>query len=300
MYQVETVQPRSSSDDNSVKSAAPRTKSPLTYIVLTFALSLPFWVVGGLTRLQLLPALPVSALGFVCPLGAAAILVYRENGRVGVATLLKRSFDLARVKAKIWFVPTILLMPCIMVVSYGAMRLMGVYLPDPQFSLVTALTLFGIFFIAALGEELGWSGYAIDPLQDRFGALWAALLLGVVWAVWHFIPLLQAQRPLVFIAWWSLGTVASRIIITWLYNNTGRSVFVAALFHAMINLTWQLFPIDGSFYDPRVTGVITAVVAVVVVIMSGPRTFVRGRSARRSIESSSIDRRSDAECTFIN
>ena len=180
------------------------------------------------------------------------------------------------------------------------MRLMGEYLPDPQFSLVTALTLFGIFFIAALGEELGWSGYAIDPLQDRFGALWAALLLGVVWAVWHFIPLLQAQRPLVFIAWWSLGTVASRIIITWLYNNTGRSVFVAALFHAMINLTWQLFPIDGSFYDPRVTGVITAVVVVVVVIMSGPRTFVRGRSARRSIESSSIDRRSDAECTFIN
>ena len=275
MYQVETVQPRSSSDDNSVKSAAPRTKSPLTYIVLTFALSLPFWVVGGLTRLQLLPALPVSALGFVCPLGAAAILVYRENGRAGVATLLKRSFDLARVKAKIWFVPTILLMPCIMVVSYGAMRLMGVYLPDPQFSLVTALTLFGIFFIAALGEELGWSGYAIDPLQDRFGALWAALLLGVVWAVWHFIPLLQAQRPLVFIAWWSLGTVASRIIITWLYNNTGRSVFVAALFHAMINLTWQLFPIDGSFYDPRVTSVITAVVAVVVVIISGPRTLSR-------------------------
>jgi uncharacterized protein len=66
-------------------------------------------------------------------------------------------------------------------------------------------------------------------LQDSFGALRGALLLGAIGAVWHFIPLLEAQRSLVFIAWWSLGTLAARVIITWLYNNIGRSVFVAAL-----------------------------------------------------------------------
>ena len=32
----------------------------------------------------------------------------------------------------------------------------------------------------------------------------------------------------------------------------------------MINVTWQLFPVNGSYYDPRVTSVITAAVAVVV------------------------------------
>jgi uncharacterized protein len=125
---------------------------------------------------------------------------------------------------------------------------------------------------------LGWSGYAIDPLQDRFGALGGALLLGVVWAVWHYVPLLEAHRSLAFIAWWSLGTVAARVIIVWLYNNTGRSVFVATLFHTMMNLTWQLFPINGSYYDPRVTGLITAVVAVVLVIVWGPRTLARYRN----------------------
>ena len=250
--------------------------------MLTFALSIPFWVAGALTSLQLLPGLPVSALGVVCMVGAAAILVYRENGRAGVTELLKRSFDFKRVKAKIWYVPIILLMPCIMVLSYGAMRLMGVHLPDPQFSAVPTLVLFVVFFIAAVGEELGWSGYAIDPLQDRFGALGGALLLGVVWAILHFIPLLEAQRSPIFIAWRSLGTVASRVIITWLYNNTGRSVFVAVLFHTMLNLTWQLFPINGSYYDPRVTGLIIAAVAVVVVIVWGPRTLVRTRNARRS------------------
>jgi uncharacterized protein len=162
-----------------------------------------------------------------------------------------------------------------MVLSYGAIRLMGVPVPAPPFSVGTILALFVGLFIGALGEELGWSGYAIDPLQERFGALEGALLLGMVWAVWHYVPLLEVHRSLAFIAWWSLGTVAARVIIVWLYNNTGKSVFVAALFHTMINLTWQVFPINGSYYDPRVTGLITAIVAVVVVIVWGPRTLAR-------------------------
>ena len=137
-----------------------------------------------------------------------------------------------------------------------------------------------MFFIAAIGEELGWSGYAIDPLQDRFGALGGALLLGVVWAVWHFIPLLEVPQSLAFIAWWSLGTVASRVIITWLYNNTGRSVFVAALFHTMMNVTIQLFPVNGSYYDPRITSLITTSVAVIVVVVWGARTMVRAPGVR--------------------
>ncbi len=145
-------------------------------------------------------------------------------------------------------------MPGIMVLSYSALRLMGVPVPAPPFAVGTILALFGVFFIGALGEELGWSGYVIDPLQDRFGALWGALLLGAVWAVWHYVPLLEAHRSLEFIAWWSLGTVAVRVIIVWLYNNTGRSVFVVALFHTMMNLTWQLFPINGSYLRPTCDG----------------------------------------------
>ena len=267
-------------DDDGLRPVASRRRSPLTYFALTIALSIPFWVAGAMTEFQLLPGIPVSALGFLCMVGAASILVYRENGSVGVAALLKRSFDVKRVKEWRWYVPTILMMPCIMVLSYVAMRLMGMPLPAPQFSFVMALTLFVAFFVAALGEELGWSGYAIDPLQDRFGALGGALLLGLVWAVWHFIPLLSVQRSVIFIAWWSLGTVASRVIITWLYNNTGRSVFVAALFHTMHNLSWQLFPINGSYYDPRITSLILTAVAIVVVVVWGPKTLVRASDER--------------------
>jgi len=71
--------------------------------------------------------------------------------------------------------------------------------------------------------------------------------------------------------------VTARVIITWLYNNTGRSVFVATLFHTMMNLTWQLFPVNGSYayYDQLVAGLLTLAVAVVVVIVWGPSTLVR-------------------------
>jgi membrane protease YdiL (CAAX protease family) len=257
------------------------------FFVLTIALSIPFWVLGAVSQLQVLPGIPISALMIVAPMTAALILVYRENRSAGVKALLKRSLDFKRVRAKIWYAPTILLMSGIMVLSYVALRLIGVALPAPQFSLTTTLILFIVFFVAAVAEELGWAGYVTDPLQERFGALWGSLLLGVVWAVWHVIPLLEAQRSLDWIAWWSLGTVASRVIITWLYNNTGRSVFVATLFHTMINLTWQLFPVNGaySYYDPRVASLITAAVAVVVVLVWGPRTMVRPSTERHGDES---------------
>ena len=251
--------------------------SPMIFFVLVFILSIPFWGVGALSARQLLPALPVSALAFLAPLGAAAILTGRKAGWPGVVTLLKRSFDWQRIGPKAWLILALLLAPAIMVLSFWIQRGLGVPVPDPQVNLLTAIALFVMFFIGGLGEELGWMGYAADPLQERFGALRASLLMGLVWAVWHFIGLAQASRSIQFIAWWSLGTVAYRVIIFWLYNNSGRSVFAAALFHAMINLSWQLFPVDGSYYDPQITGLITAVVAVVVVMVWKPGTIARRR-----------------------
>jgi membrane protease YdiL (CAAX protease family) len=106
------------------------------------------------------------------------------------------------------------------------------------------------FFVGALGEELGWSGYAIDPMQERWGALQAGILLGLVWAAWHVIALIQAHRSAAWIAWWCLGTVTMRVVIVWLYNGTGKSVFAVSLFHAIGNVSWQLFPVHGSYFDP--------------------------------------------------
>ncbi len=263
--------------------------SPLAFFLLAGVLSLPFWLVGALSPVQILPGIPLSGFGFTCIPTAAAILAYRQRGFAGVTNLLKRSLDWKRIQAKIWFVPTVLLMPCIMSLSYWVTKFIGIPLPVPQLSLARTIALLIAFFVGALSEELGWSGYAIDPLQDRFGAVWAGIFLGLVWAAFHFVPLVEAHRSLLYMAWWSLGTVAIRVIIVWLYNNTGKSVFAAALFHTMINVTWQLFPINGSYYDPRVTSPIISVVAVLVVALWGSRTRAcKSHNSKRASTSQQI------------
>jgi membrane protease YdiL (CAAX protease family) len=263
----------------------PSRRSPVIYFLLLFALSSPFWIFGAVMGEQLLPGLPVSAVVLVfCPLLTALILVYRENRTKGMIELLKRAFDYKRIRAKIWYIPIVLLMPAVMIVEFGLLRLTGVPVPDPQFSIPTALGLFLGLFIAALGEELGWTGYAIDPLQDRSNALQASIVLGLVWAAWHLVALVQVGRAADWIAWWSLYTVAQRVIIVWLYNNTGKSVFAVTVYHAMMNLCWQLFPIDGSFWDPRITALIVSGVAVIVTLVWRPKTLAHFRYARASQE----------------
>lgn len=244
--------------------------SPLAFCVLVFALSMPLWLIGAITDMQLFPGLPLAAFGVVCPLAAALILVWRESSTSGVIALLRRLLDYKQIRAKAWYGPILLLMPGVTVASYGFLRLKGTPVPTLQVSVLAASVMSLLFLVSALCEEIGWSGYATDPLQERSGALRAGILVGVVWAVWHFVPLIQAHRTLAWIAWWSLFTVALRILIVWIYNNTGKSVFAAALFHAISNVCTVLFPVDFELLAP-----IVAVVAAIVVVIWGPRTFTR-------------------------
>lgn len=265
-----------------------RPRSPLRFFVLVFALSTPFWLLGAVTSRQLSADLPVSSFIWICPVIAAAILAYRENGTAGVTELLRRSFDYKRISAKIWYAPVVLLPPAVYALTYGVMWLLGLPLPTVQFPVLAALGLFLGYFIAAQCEELGWSGYALDPLQARWNALQAGLLLGLVWAVFHYVPLLQHGRSAGWIAWWSLGTVAFRVLFTWLYNNTGNSVFAAALFHTMGNLS-QVGPFldfgpGGYPYDAqRISALILASVAAIVTVVWGPRTLARHARPRRGV-----------------
>lgn len=251
----------------------------VSFFLLVFALSVPFLLFGAASGAELLPGLPVAALASVCPMIAALILVWRESGKAGAAGLLQRSFDFKLIRARIWLIPMIFLPPSAAALSYGYMRLTGVPIPAPQFFPLMDLALFLVFFAAALGEELGWSGYALDPMQARWGALRAALILGIVWAVWHIVPLIQANRPLNWIAWWFLGTVAMRVIMVWLYNNSRKSVFAMAVFHAMFNLSWQKFPVQGSFFDPRINAVIMVFLALAAVLIWEAKTLTRVRFA---------------------
>jgi membrane protease YdiL (CAAX protease family) len=235
------------------------------FFALTVALSIPFWIAGCTTGLEIVPGLPVAALMAACPAIAALILTARKGDGSAVRTLIRRILDGRKIGAP-WLLFIVLFKPGIMALSYELQRANGVAIPPPRFSVPTVALLFSAFLVFAVGEELGWTGYALDRLQSRRSALCAALVIGVVWAAWHIVPLAQAHRAPAWIGWWCLGTVSTRVILVWIYDNTNRSVFSTILYHVIDNVAWLTFPVGGSYFDPRVTGSLLAVCATIVAV----------------------------------
>jgi membrane protease YdiL (CAAX protease family) len=94
-------------------------------------------------------------------------------------------------------VPIIFLLPLLYLLSYGVMHLLRLPLPDElhiPFLLIPIL--FAVFFITAVGEEVGWMGYAVDPLQEQQSALTTGIVLGSVRGIFHVVPDIQANHGL--------------------------------------------------------------------------------------------------------
>jgi len=256
--------------------------SPWRFFLLLFLLSLPFYALGlAGDRLPFATFLPLNALMAFVPMTAAIILVARDTGVAGARAFLARALDYRRITSAGWILAAVLLMPIVFVVAYGVVRLDGRALPDLRvFSVPEIVAYFLMFFVGAIGEELGWQGYAYAGLKTGRSALSVALIIGVIWALWHVIPFVEMGRDAGWIFWQCLGAIAMRVIIVWLFENAGRSVFVAVLFHVTINMPWGVFPDLESYFDPFVMFVILAIVAATAVALWGPSTLTRFRFGR--------------------
>lgn len=268
-----------------MSAATTQKRSPLLFFGLVFALTTPLWILSTRIKVEGLPDnLPVTDAGatFV-PLLAAAVLVYREEKWDGVKKLLSKTLDCWKIKQKIWYVPIIFLMPFLYLLTYWIMRLVELPVPDRwQIPLTTPL-IFLAFFCAAAGEELGYMGYAIDPMQHRWGALHAGMIMGSLWALWHFPSMIQLGQTPALMAWGFLATVAFRILYVWLYNNTGRSVFAVILFHAISNTGRTIFPGGRAHFelaDAAVGYSVIILAAIVVLFLWGPATLAEYRYPR--------------------
>ncbi|TDD02405.1 CPBP family intramembrane metalloprotease [Nonomuraea deserti] len=228
------------------------------FFVLLVVLAVPFWVAGALTGTTLARGLPLSALMFVVPAVAAAIITYRRAGAGGVRRLWARTFGPGERGRRAWPVAAALLPPALAVVCSAVTLPFGPPNALTAMPLLTAPLLVVVFLLAAACEEAGWTAFATDPLNDRLGPLRTGLLLGVIWGVWHFVPLAQAGHSVVWIAWWFLGTVAARVVIVWLYLEAGRAGPAAVLFHCMLNAAAYNY---GPTHALAVSAIVMSVVA---------------------------------------
>src|SRR3989441_9175356 len=94
------------------------------------------------------------------------------------------------------------------------------------------------------GEEIGWRGYALPRLAERFGLARASLLLGLIWAFWHlpqfFIREADTYRQPFFL--FVLQVTALSVAMAWLWERTGRSLLLPMLMHSAVNNSKDIVP----------------------------------------------------------
>jgi membrane protease YdiL (CAAX protease family) len=246
-------------NDSSKEMKSTWAKSP-AFFVLVFLFSIPFYVLAPLSSTFIPEGLPINHLGFlmiITPITAAFILTYKQGGFTAAKTLLKKSLDYKKIPRK-WYFAIFFLLPLVFLSSMGLMTLIGVQFPAISLPLMLLPILFALFVIFAICEEVGWQGYAFSLLENRHSIFKASIILGAVWAIWHF-PLFVIQNPpggLIWIFGQFTNLILTRILIVWIFTNTARSVSAGILFHAIYNLITMVLPIYSSPIGPQVCNLI--------------------------------------------
>ena len=253
-------------------------------LLLAIVLGVSFESVEGAV-IQLVALIGIGAVG-----AGFMSLVYGKRGRTDLWNRIKQ----ARRIGVLWFLVILLVPVVVTIVAAIADSLLGgpgivfgewiveigtnplVFLPTLFFSTLPP------FF-----EEIGWRGYALDRLQLNWSALTASLLLGVVWAGWH-LPLFFIEGAFLHdvvgfatVGFWLfiIGTIALSVILSWIYNNTSRSILGAVILHAWVNFVSQSVEVADQFYYP-----VWVLSAVLIVGIWGTKTLTNSAEVPRPPE----------------
>ncbi|MFX1528906.1 MAG: type II CAAX prenyl endopeptidase Rce1 family protein [Promethearchaeota archaeon] len=183
-------------------------------------------------------------LGALGPTISAIIVVYITAKKQGLKELKNTSFKW-RIGA-FWILFSALIMPFFLLLAIllnffftgNFIDLIG-YLIDNGIS--SPLTFFIWIWVGAIAyglfEEIGWRGYALPKLQEKYNSLIATIILTIGWAFWHF-PMFLYHFSVDMLFGWLYSLFMGSIIVTFLFNSSGGSAFATILFHITNNLVW--------------------------------------------------------------
>jgi uncharacterized protein len=171
---------------------------PLRFFIVTFTWT---WIVWSALILLGLWDIPVSSrlrttliyLGGAGPAVGALVSIRSLEGRSGLLSWLNGFLDF-RWGWKAWTLPVIMYFSIFSLAwlipeSFGEPRLPSIL---PVSSLLFLPGYLLQMIVGGGGEEFGWRGYILDPLEERLGARGGNLVLAAAWALWHlplwFIP----------------------------------------------------------------------------------------------------------------
>lgn len=188
---------------------------------------------------------PAFILATWAPAFAAFAVVWKHGGVAGLRAFLAR---LALWRCSVYW--AIFLLFGIPLTFAAGAWVKGTLIGDPITFDGIGSTLGAMVFMLFLGpvEEFGWRGVAQPLLQRHVAPLWAGLLIGATWGLWH-LPAFYLSGTIQ--SGWSftpffIGNVSLAVIVTPLFNATRGSILLPALFHfQLINPLWP----DAQPYD---------------------------------------------------
>jgi deazaflavin-dependent oxidoreductase (nitroreductase family) len=207
---------------------------------LAFALAWGYWVPVALAggRWSHFP-------GLLAPAVAALAVAGLADGRAGVRRLAARAVR-GRVAPR-WYLLALSPLVVALLVA-GVLALTGApFAGWAAFTRVSGLPDLGavgvlllLLVVNGFGEELGWRGYALPEFRRWHRPLQAAVLVALPWLLWH-APLFfidsgfRGSLDPVVLPGFVIGLLAGSILLTWLYEGSGGSVLLVALWHACYN-----------------------------------------------------------------
>jgi len=249
------------------------------YFALAYAISWAIWAplwlpVLGVAMPPVLSMPILHALGSFGPALAALVVTGADEGVPGIKRLLHRLVSIARQKRLALvalFGPFVLLAIALVLqpALAGSSADFAALLVNPGFPGVTGVFLFLLYLVTfGLGEEMGWRGYALPQLENRWSPFLATLALTAGWALWHW--------PL-FLYWpgftglglggaigWLVSLWFGAMILTWLHDKTGGSLLVVVLFHTAINTVFaNANPAD---FAPMAVGVMVTLIGIAAAV----------------------------------
>lgn len=259
-----------------------------TYFAFTFAIS---W--GGLVLVIGPGGFPGSGTQFdaLVPWVATAMLAGPSIAGILLTGLIYGRSGLREMFSRLlrwrvgthWYAVALLPAPLL-----TAAALFALSLTSPIFTIddKAALLLAGIAAgLTTVFEEIGWTGFAVPQLRRHHGVFATGLIVGVVWAAWHFLQGLwisgayAGTLPLtLFVLLNFVSGVAQltayRVLLVWVYDHT-ESLLVTTLMHASLTastifiFTPQTTGLPFLSYGIVLAALLWIVVAVIAVASRG-------------------------------
>jgi uncharacterized protein len=191
-------------------------------------------------------ALVLFILGGFVPSFAGIFLTALLEGKPGIKNLFRSSINV-----KIGLKAYLLIL---LIVLYYAGSLILLYtILNGKFNYsqfwIQLPTILPLIFLGPLSEEYGWRGFALNRLLKSIDPVFASLIIGLGWSLWH-LPLFymlgtsQYNFHIPFISF-LISITSGSFVYTYIYLKSNKSLFAVIILHWIWTYAMQVVGSSG-------------------------------------------------------